>query len=85
MAGIDQVLKVLDRSVLGIHGLIVCDIVLVIGGGRADRHQPDLVKAEVVVDVGELFLHAIQIPDPVPVAVIKTPDKDLIPRAVRIV
>ena len=70
--------EIIQRAVLGIHIIIVCHIIFVIGRRRHNGHQPDAVYAE-RGNIGKLIFHAAKIADAIPVAVAVGTHKDLIP------
>ena len=67
-----------ERSVFRVDIVIIRHIVFVVAGGGHDRHEPDPAAAE-RGNIVELFRDAAEIADPIPVAVVKRADEDLIP------
>ena len=86
MALLDEVFKILHRAVHGIHRAVIRDVVFVIGGGGADRHEPEGVDAERSVgsraggglEVVELLGNAVKIAVAVAVGVLEGAHEDLV-------
>ncbi len=61
----------MDRAVVG-------DVVTVIAKGRRkERHQPDRVNTE-ILQVIQFLGETSEVPNPIPIAVVKSPDMDLV-------
>ena len=71
-----QQIKILHGTVLGIDGHVIRNIIFMIRRGRTDGHQPDLIKSKIrirgrvsVIDHIQFTDKALQVTDPVPIAV----------------
>ena len=81
----DQSLEVGVRAILGIHPVVVLDVVSVVAWRRGDRHEPDASCAEAsgrarvaVVHVVEFLRQSGEVADAVAVAVEERPHEDLV-------
>ncbi len=76
--GLQQCLEIGKRAVVGVHAVIVADVVAPVAVGRGmDRRQPDRIDAE-ALNIVELGQQAGEIAMAVAVAVAETADIDLI-------
>src|SRR5579863_3489473 len=73
-----QPVEIGERSVVGMHGLVIGDVIAPIAIGRGmDRRKPDAVDAE-ARDIIELAPQAFEIALPVAVRVAEAADIDLV-------
>ena len=78
MGAVQDLLKLFERSVVRVDVPVVGNVIAVVRvRGRKDRAEPDPVDPE-VPDVLQFVIDAVQIADPVAVAVAEAPDPDLI-------
>ena len=77
MTVLDQRLKIFQSSIGRIDRHVICHIVFVVCRRRTYRHEPDLVKAQ-ILDVVQFISHTAQIADSVCVRVTERINKDLI-------
>ena len=83
VGGVEQPLEIRQRAVVGLHALVVGDIVAPVAVGRGmDRREPDPVDAE-ALDVVELGLDAGQVALAVAVGVEEAADIDVVDAAPR--
>ena len=78
MAFLHQRAEVIHRAILGIDGLVVRHVVLMVGRGGHDGHEPDAGVAH-VGDVIQTLAHAVEIADAVAVGILIGVDEDLVP------
>ena len=78
-------LEIGHGSVVGIDGAVVDGVVAVVARAIVDRHEPDARDSEIVVggrvavvEVVELARQALEVADPVAVAVVETAHEDLV-------
>ena len=89
VAFLDQLVEIVEGAEFGIDLEVILNVVLMIGGGRHHRRQPDAVRAEIVacvriavVDVVELFNNAGDIAGHIVVRIVEGADPYLIEAAV---
>ena len=92
MAGCQQLLEIIQGTVLRINILIIRSVVFMIGRGGHYRHEPDAVDPKVrirrivaIIQVVQFVQNSLQIADAVTVTVIEGIDKNLVVGAVVVV
>jgi hypothetical protein len=73
----DQLIHFVHGAIVGMYGIMIGDIVFVVGRGWVDRHDPDGGSTQ-VGDIVEFGDQSRYIPDAVAIAVAKGLDEDLV-------
>ena len=77
MGFIEEPFEIGHCPIVRVYGLIISDIVFVIRGRRHDWHKPDRIGAQ-LLDVIQFLSHAIEVPYPIPIRIVKGLYKDLV-------
>src|SRR5208282_6302480 len=75
---IQKIAEILQGSIAGVDSVVIRNVVPVVAKRRRkERHQPDRIDAE-FLQISDLLLKSLKVPDAVAVAVVKSADVDLV-------